>query len=668
MQKRTITPEDLFNLKVVSDPQVSPDGGLVIFDVKTIDREKNCYRSQLYLAEVESGEVCQFTYGEGSDVQPRWSPDGKSIAFIRTTEKDTQVWIIPITGGEARRITNLPEGGIGAFVWSPLGYKLLFEFRPTHEDWTREAVETRQKAGLSDPPRLITRFRYRQEGEGFLDTHQHLWMCDIQNGETSQLTEGNWDDRDPVWSPDGAWVALISNRSDDPEIKPYLEDIWRVHLAKGNLEKIPTPPGYKWGLSWSPNGEEIAYIGSETQADPWGARNDRLWVVPVNGGRASNARCLGAALDRIAENATLYDVRGSGNQNPVWAPDSQQIFFLASDRGSCRLYVSGHSTQLEVVVGGEMDIAGFSADALTKRFAVLLSRPSQPTEISIFDAGSSARILNPLSRINTPFLDEVDLSEPEEIRYASFDGMEIQGWLLKPPQFDPGRKYPLVLYIHGGPAAQYGQTFFHELQVLAGKGYLVLYTNPRGSLGREESFATCIEGEWGDLDYRDLMAAVDHVVDLNFVDAERMAVAGGSYGGFMVVWIVGNTPRFKCAIAERGVYNRHSAFGTSDFPPMPDGYWPGNAWDRPEQLWQQSPLRFAENIHTPLLIIHSEGDLRCPISQAEQLYSALGRLKRKVQFVRYPPNTSHGLSRSGPPDLRVDRLARILAWLDEHLN
>jgi len=668
LQKRTITPEDLFNLKVVNDPQVSPDGGLVIFDVKTIDREKNRYRSHLYLAEVESGEVCQFTYGDVTDVQPRWSPDGKSIAFIRTTEKDTQVWIIPIKGGEARRLTNLPEGSIGAFVWSPLGNKLLFEYRPTHEDWTREAVETRLTAGLSDPPRLITRIRYRLEGEGFLVTHQHLWTCDLQSGEVSQRTGGDWDDRDPTWSPDGEWVAFISTRSDDPESKPYLEDIWRVHLTKGNREKIPTPPGYKWGLSWSPNGEEIAYIGSETQADPWGARNDRLWVVPANGGRASNARCLSAALDRIAENATLYDVRGSGNQNPVWSPDSQQIFFLASDQGSCHLYAIGHRSQSEAVFEGEMDIAGFSADALTERFAVLLSRPTQPTEISIFDAGSSARILNPLSRINTVFLDGVDLSEPEEIRYASFDGMEIQGWLLKPPQFDPGRKYPLVLYIHGGPAAQYGHTFFHEFQVLAGRGYLVLYTNPRGSLGREESFATCIEGDWGDLDYKDLMAAVDHVADLNFVDAERMAVAGGSYGGFMVAWIVGNTPRFKCAIAERGVYNRHSAVGTSDFPPMPDGYWPGNAWDRPEQLWQQSPLRFAEHIQTPLMIIHSAGDLRCPISQAEQLFSALCRLKRTVQFVRYPQNTSHGLSRSGPPDLRIDRLERILAWLDEYLN
>jgi dipeptidyl aminopeptidase/acylaminoacyl peptidase len=226
----------------------------------------------------------------------------------------------------------------------------------------------------------------------------------------------------------------------------------------------------------------------------------------------------------------------------------------------------------------------------------------------------------------------------------------------------------MVLYIHGGPAAQYGRTFFHEFQVLAANGYVVLYTNPRGSLGREETFATCIAGDQGSVDYQDLMAAVDFAKTLSYIDTDRMAVVGGSYGGFMANWIIGHTKRFRCAIAERSIANRHSSVGCNDFPPMPDGHWEGNPWDRPEKLWQQSPLRLAANMETPLLLIHSEGDLRCPISQAEQLYSALKKLAREVVFVRYTRETNHGLSRNGPPDLRIDRLNRITKWLDKYLK
>ncbi len=668
MEKRLISIEDLYHIKVVSDPQISPDGEQVIFVVKRIDKEVNRYQSHLYLAEIDNGQVRQFTYGEVNDIQPRWSPDGELIAFARTKEQDCQIWLIPAKGGEARQLTCLDEGDIGALLWSPEGDRILFEFRPAHEDWTREAVKQRQEAGLSHPPRLITRFHYRLEGQGFLDLRQHLWICDLHNGDINQLTDGDWDDRDPTWSPDGDWVAFISNRSEHPESRPYLEDIWRIHLAEADLRKVPTPPGYKRGLAWSPDGQQVAYIGSETQGDPWGGRNDRLWVVPVHGSDAGSARCLTASLDRIVENATLYDVRGSGDQRPVWSPDSQRLFTLVSDQGSCHLFAVDLRAELEVLADGALDITGFSVSTGAQRFALLLSRSIQPTEVFSLDLTSDAQAVGSLSQINTSFLEGIALSEAEEIRFESFDGMDIQGWLLKPPQFDPQRKHPLVLYIHGGPPAQYGNTFFHEFQVLAARGYLVLYTNPRGSLGRDESFATCISGNWGDLDYKDLMAAADYAEGLPYVDRERLAVVGGSYGGFMVAWIIGNTQRFNCAIAERGVYNRHSAVGTSDFPPMPDGYWPGNAWDQPERLWQQSPLRLAQEMHTPTLIIHSEGDLRCPISQAEQLFSALRRLNRQVQFLRYPQETGHGLSRSGPPDLRVDRLQRILAWLDEHLR
>jgi len=667
MEKRTITIQDLCQFKVLNDPQISPNGKNVVFSVQTIDSEKNCYLSHLYWAEVATGEVMQFTQGEHSDQQPRWSPDGKWIGFCRTKDKNTQIWLMHAGGGEARQLTHLDEGSLGAFSWSPDGTQIGLEFRPTHVDWTREVREQREEKNLSNPPRVIRHFRYRQDGVGFLDLNQQIWVCEVPSGDAQPLTEGDWDARDPVWSPDGSSIALISNRSEEHDSRPYEEDLWIVPVDGGSLQKIPSPNGYKWGLSWSPNGEYLAYSGLETQEDPWGARNDRIYILPLGGG---SSRCLTANLDRFAENASISDLRGTGNQVPIWMPDSCGFYFLVSDCGNCHLYSSHLDAEPELILGGKVDITGFSLDSSGDILAVLASTPDRLTEVfsATRDPNQDIDELLPLTQLNASIMDEIQLSMPEEIWFKSFDDTNLQGWLLKPPYFDRKKRYPLVLYIHGGPAGQYANTFFHEFQVLAAQGYVVFYTNPRGSLGREESFATSIQGDWGNLDYRDLMAAMDTVERLPFIDTERMAAAGGSYGGFMVTWIVGHTDRFRCAITERGVSNRHSAVGTTDNPPMPDGYWSGNIWDHPAQLWAQSPLCFAGNIDTPLLIIHSEGDLRCPIGQAEQLYSALMRLKREVTFLRYPAETSHGLSRNGPPDLRLDRLQRITGWLDQYLK
>jgi dipeptidyl aminopeptidase/acylaminoacyl peptidase len=446
-----------------------------------------------------------------------------------------------------------------------------------------------------------------------------------------------------------------------------MEDVWRINPKDQNLVKIPTWNGYKSALSWSPDQNYLAFIGYESQEDSWFARNSQLWLLPHNG---EPPRSLNASLDRISENVTLSDVREIGCQVPKWSQDSKSIFYLLSDQGSCFLYTVDLQGNNSAIINNKMDISGFSVDASGTSFAILAATPTHPAEIFHIDDKKSgnASSLYQITSLNQQIIDQIQISEPVEVLFTSADQTPLQGWLLKPPDFDEKNSYPLVLYIHGGPAAQYGNTFFHEFQVLAAHGYLVLYTNPRGSLGREEAFATSIQGNWGKLDYEDLMAAVNYAEVLPYIDGTRMAVVGGSYGGFMTTWIIGNTHRFRCAISERGISNRHSAVGSNDYPPLPDGYWSGNPWDDVEKLWQQSPLRFAAEIATPLLIIHSEGDLRCPISQAEQLFSALKKLEKEVMFLRYPSETNHGLSRSGPPDLRVDRLQQILRWLDHHLK
>jgi dipeptidyl aminopeptidase/acylaminoacyl peptidase len=667
MGKQKINIQDLEHLKIINDPQISPDGSRVVFSVQKITLEKNRYDSHLFLVDIPTAKVTQFTYGEVFDWQPRWSPDGNSIAFCRNKDVDSQIWIISAKGGEAHPLTKLDEGKLGTFQWSPDGLHLVFEFRLTHPDWTGEAHANRKKKNLSNPPRVHEKLHYRSNGLGFIDLSQQIWIYNIKNRKVRAVTDGEWDSREPIWSPGGDSIVIISNRCDDPDSRPYEEDIWILPLDGGSLKKIPTFFGYKKSLSWSPNGDYLAFIGSETKADPWCARNDGIWIVPLLGGSASN---LISGLDRATENVSISDLMNSGNQNPIWKPDSSGLYFIISDQGNGHIYQVNLDGKPKPFINGDMVISGFGIDSPGKRMVILSSAPVQPAELFIKNINSSLdeKNLLPITNVNKSFLVEIQVSQPDEIWYRSSDGTKIQGWLLKPPDFDPKLCYPLVLYIHGGPAAQYGNTYFHEFQVLAARGYLVLYTNPRGSLGREYDFVKCIEGDWGNLDYQDLIAAVDYILDRPFVDGSRLAVIGGSYGGFMVNWIIGHTDKFRCAISERGVSNRHSAFGTSDQPPMPDGYWPGNNWDRPERLLEQSPLRLAGSIQTPLLIIHSQGDLRCPIEQAEQIFSALRRLNREVTFIRYPLETSHGLSRSGPPDLRIDRLQRITGWLDKYLK
>lgn len=671
MARRKVTAEDLLRIRVVGEPRVSPDGRRCVFTVKTIDAERNRYLSHLWMADLLRGEVHPFTSGEVSDATPRWSPDGTRLAFVRTDlrEKRSQIWLIRSDGGEAWPLTRLEEGSIGGLVWSPDGTRLAFTFRPLHPDWTQEARKRREEKGQSNPPRVITRLFYRLDGAGFLDLRQHIWMCDSRSGQAWQITDGDYDDSSPVWSPDGRWLAFVSNRSDDPEEKPYEVDIWLVatdlpQYPVSSFHKVPTPVGSKGNLSWSPDGRWIAYMGIEGKEDPWVPRNARLWVVDP---QTQQVRCLTEDLDRYVGNVTLSDMREAfaGGGPPLWGPEGDRLFFTVSDRGNCHLYqVFLPEGAPRALTQGEMDLYAFDADGRASVLVLALSRPSQPGELFLWREGE----LQPLTDLNREWREEVHLSEPEEVWFESFDGTKVQGWLLKPPDFDPNRRYPLLLYIHGGPHAQYGNTFFHEFQFHAARGYVVMYCNPRGSTGYEEAFAAAIRGQWGEVDYKDVMAAADYAASLPYVDARRMAVAGGSYGGYLTNWIVGHTDRFRCAVADRSVVNLQSMAGTSDFPFHPDGYWEGNFWDRPERLWAQSPLRFAAQVRTPLLIIHSEGDLRCPIGQAEEWFAALRRLKKEVVFVRYPAETSHGLSRSGPPDLRVDRLQRIAQWLDQHLQ
>jgi dipeptidyl aminopeptidase/acylaminoacyl peptidase len=695
---RKIVIEDLLKLKFVSDPQMSPDGTRVVFVVKTVNAEKNNYFSHLWMVGTQgrtsfqhvpvhlsqarssrNPDARQFTHGEVNDSSPRWSPDGKTIAFLRSKDKQSQIHLIPADGGEARALTKLPQGGIGGLAWSPNGKQLAFTFSQTPDEWTTKAADQRKRKNLSTPPRIITRLRFRLDGAGFLGGRSHVWVADAKDGKTRQITNGDYDHHSLCWSPDGRQIAFFSNRSADPDVTPYEIDLWTAQVRKAqarrlrhHLRKIPTPKGYKGNTAWSPDGKYIAYTGHVSANDPWIPRNERVWIVPANGIGA--ARNLTASLDRTVGNSIICDTRDAfaGGAAPIWSADSRRLFFVVSDNGSaqlCSVRVDGG--EVKWLTSGAQDVFGYSADKRGETFALAIATPTELGELFFFEnpqqrAHETAPLR--LTNLTTPFRSSVRVSPPEEVWVRSFDGTKIQGWILCPPDFNPRKKYPLVFYIHGGPHAMYGNAFFHEFQMLAARGYVVMFTNPRGSMGREEKFAAVIRGDWGNVDYQDLMACADYAARLRYVDSKRMACAGGSYGGYMTNWIVGHTNRFKCAITDRSVVNLVSFAGTSDFPFRDNGYWKGNAWKDTATLVKHSPLTYAANVRTPLLIIHSEGDLRCPISQAEEFYTALKKLGREALFVRYPQETSHGMSRSGPPDLRIHRLKQIVEWLDKHLK
>ncbi|MBI4553530.1 MAG: S9 family peptidase [Candidatus Latescibacteria bacterium] len=672
MSHRPIVPQDLFRLRFVSDPQMSPDGRMIAFVVKAANEEKNKYYSHLWVVPADGEDVRPFTTGEQQDSSPRWSPDGRQIVFISDRKKPgLQLFRIRLDGGEAQPLTALDEGTISDPVWSPDGSRVVFVYRPAPEGFRKNDEEERKESGKSTPPRLITRLRHREEGVGYFGPERtHLWVVTVADGTATPITSGSYDDRAPCWSPDGQLIAFVSNRSEDADRRPNAEDIYLVSAHGGHVRKLHAPQGPKASLAWSPDGRLIAYIGHDRPDEVWGVSNAHVWVAPVAGGDAAD---LTADLDRPVGDTILSDTVafGGGWPGPVWTDDSQSLSFIVSDQGSVHLYTAsldGGATTPRTA--GPIEVAAVTGDRTGRRLALLIGNATEPVEVHTLSLDGQPAAPVRLTDLHRAFLDEVHVAAPEEVWFTADDGVRVQGWLLVPPEFDPARSYPLILEIHGGPHSQYGQAFFHEFQVLAGRGYFVFYTNPRGSKGYGEMFTGAIRGHWGERDYQDLMKGMDDLLATRpYIDTTRLGVTGGSYGGFMTNWIVGHTGRFRAAVTQRSVVNLHSMAGTCDFPLLQDKeYFDANAWDAPGEFLRQSPLTYAAHIRTPLLILHSEGDLRCPIEQAEQLFTALSVLKREVTFVRYPREANHGLSRSGPPDLRLDRLERIVGWMEQYLK
>jgi dipeptidyl aminopeptidase/acylaminoacyl peptidase len=665
-QNKTITPEDIYQFQLVNDVRLSPDGQNVIYSVQRVDRKTEKKFSNLWLAPVESGEPRQFTFGDQNDGLPRWSPDGSQIAFLSNRgdkEKLPQIYLISMQGGEARPLTHI-DGGVSSLSWSPNGTKLLCTVRKIDaEELERQKDEQKKKLGVV--ARHIQRVFYKLDGYGYLPKERtHLWTVDVRTGKARQLTDhAVYDENTPAWSPDSRKIAFVSNRSQNPDFNLDMDDLYIMPATGGDFQRIETPVGPKGMPVYSPDGRWIAYFGVEGEGEWY--RNTCLWVVPTDGSKSPHN--LTGSTDLHVDSGVINDAGAPEMMPPTWSIDSQRLFFPVALHGSSLLMsIAIDGRDLQIVIGEGGVVGSFSFDCQQRRLAYFYGQLHDPVQIFSheLDTGKDRQ----LTRLNQDWLSKIDLGQIEEVWFKGPDGNDLQGWILKPPAFDPNRKYPSIMEIHGGPLTQYGKFFMHEFYFLAAQGYVVYFCNPRGGRGYGEQHARAIWGGWGDADYADLMTWADYVAKLPYIDSQRMGVTGGSYGGYMTVWIIGHTQRFKAAVTQRCVSNFISMWGSSDMnwsfqqvlndkPPFEDL----------QKFWDHSPIKYIGNARTPTLVLHNEFDLRCPIEQSEQVFVALKSLGVDAEMVRFP-DEPHGLSRVGRTDRRIARLNHIARWFDQYLK
>jgi len=649
---RGMVPQDLTRIAFVTDAQISPDGRRIAFVVTSLSEERDEYLSNIWLVDAAGGEPRRFTTGPRRDIEPRWSPDGTRLAFLseRAPKEKLQLYVMPADGGEPTRLTSL-ENGAGSVAWSPDGARLAF-VSPVGGQREPESEEERRK---SRPARVITSLKYRFNGEGFVyDRRPHVLVVALDGAAPRQVTDGDFIDADPVWAPDGRSIVFVSARHAERD-EDDASDLWRVPAGGGTPQKLTATPGPILLPAFSPDGGTIVYLARPGR-NAFG-RNIRTFAIPAIGG---DAVCLTSALDRSC---------GALHVCPLWSPDGDSVVVAAEDRGDLGLWrVATRSGEApRRIVGGERVLNGFSASADGRLLAFAASSAAAPSEVFVCGADGGGE--RQLTGLNRAWKETTALASPERFHLARA-GLEIQGWVMRPAGFVPGRRYPALLNIHGGPHAQYGNGFFDEFQVYAGAGYAVIFANPRGSQGYGEAFAQAVIGDWGGGDYADVMAVLDEALGRSpFIDPDRLGVLGGSYGGFLTSWTVGHTDRFKAACSERAVNCQYTMFGTSDIGSSFNVVELGGAmpWEDMARYIERSPLTYAKNIVTPLLILHSEDDLRCPIGQAEQLFVALKKLRREVRLVRFP-GEDHEMSRSGRPRHRLERFRHILEWFGSHLG
>ena len=706
-QKRNITEKDLWNFVWIGDPQFSPDGSHIAFVRITVNEKKEGYNTSIWSVPVAGGEAPrQLTKGD-HDSTPRWSPDGKFLAFLRSTEKDgkpepPQLAMLPMGGGDSFVFTDLPKGA-GNAVWAPDGKSIAFSSETNGEDLAKqEKKKSEEKSSSAKAPasaeatadkpapatdehesdvHVITRAVYRQDNEGYIDPKHptHIWIVTAPRGpeekvKPRQLTTGRFDEENPTWSKDGSQIYFTSSRIDEPYYELPRTDLYSVASAGGKPVKITTidlntqfgPGG--GALALSPDGKQVAFVAATNQPINSYTETD-LWVLDLSPN--AKPRNLTANFDFDIDGFIIGDSappRAGGLNKPIWTADGKGLIEVYSKEGRRNLALfdvaTGNATDL---TSGNHGVTSFRATSDGSKLVYVLSTPTRVNDLFVLDRSISGTSPRQLTDINAELFSKLNLTEPEEIWYNSFDGKHIQTWVQKPPGFDPHKKYPLILNIHGGPHVAYGFIFDHEFQWMAAKGYVVLYPNPRGSISYGQEFGNVIQYHYPGDDYKDLMAGVDEMIKRGYIDDKKLGVTGGSGGGLLTNWVVGQTGRFAAAVSQRDIASWENWWYTGDFTLFQPNWFRAPPFEDPDEYRARSPISYITNVKTPMMFILGETDYRTPPGAGgEQMFRALKFRKIPTVMVRFP-NESHELSRSGQPWHRIERLQHIVGWFDHWL-
>ncbi len=705
-EKRPIAETDLYKFTWIADPQISPDGRAVAFVRVTVNEKENRYETSLFAVSTSRPDAPRRLTSNIRDTSPRWSPDGKHLAFIRSIEKDGQalpgqIYLLPVDGGEARPLTDLPRGASGP-EWAPDGKTIAFTSTTASEDLKQTAsergspVDVRrgsdatevQVAGVGPRDQLkeaptsdvtvITRAVYRANGNPtYVDDerHTHIWTVAVSDdpaskAEPTPITEGAFDERGLEWAPDGSKIYFTSTRVVEAYYQPNDSDVYSVPATGGPITKVASIDGTIAEVSASPDGRRIAFVGALHGSPVRSYSQPDLWVADVVPG--STPKNLTAGYDADVGGGIGGDQaapRGENRKPILWSRDGASLIVVSAEHGSANLKRVVMATgTIDPLTEGAHDVMAYSATPDVTKIAATISTQTNIGDIAVLDVAAAPARPARITGVNEDLFKEIVQSEPEEFWYTSFDGKRIEGWMLKPPDFDASRKHPLILEIHGGPHAAYGNTYTHEFQWMAAKGYVVVFTNPRGSTSYGQDFGNLIQYHYPGDDYKDLMAGVDEVLKRGYVDATRLGVTGGSGGGLLTNWTITQTTRFKAAVAQRDIADWYGFWFTADFTLFQPTWFRKAPWEDPQDFAARSPITHVANVTTPLMLVLGDADYRTPPADGgEMMFRALKYRKIPTVMVRFP-RENHELSRSGEPRHRVERLRHIVAWMDHWLQ